>query len=141
METKEPAKPQPFKALLLDERDVLRAVVDIADEAELTARHVDLRPHGNACDRKPGEYRWDRKAKALMPLAKVLRAQEGRPTFEQAYAFDLLDRWKSAPLSVPDVALAWLDDMVRSFDFAGLKQVPIVAEYRAARGLNENKGA
>lgn len=127
-----------FKALLLDERDVLRGVVEVT-EAELTERHIDLRPFGGECDSKPGEYRWDRVRKCLQPLPTTQRAREGRPTLEQAYAFDLLGRWKADSLSVPDTALAWLDEVVRSVDFGAFHQLPVVAEYRVARGLN--KGA
>jgi len=141
----EAAEKKPFKALLLDERDVLRAVVDVADASELTPLHVDLRPHGGQCDRKPGEYRWDRKKLCLLPLPKQQRAVQGRPTLEHAVAFMLL---KKAMLPSPaadlghadSVELDWLDDMVQSVDFGAYLEVPLVKEYRQLRGLNK-KGA
>lgn len=135
------AKPKPFKALLLDERDVLRGVVDIADEAQLTPLHVDLRPHGGECDRKPGEYRWDREKKCLMPLPKLQRAKEGRPSIEMALAFDLLARNAADPKALPEVVLAWLDDAVQSVDMAAYAASELVAAYARSRGLPEKKGA
>jgi hypothetical protein len=75
---------KPFKALLLDEADVLVAVVELADEAGLTDRHVDLRPHGGECDCAPGQYRWDRQMKRLEPLPRFRRVPaEGVPSLEQ----------------------------------------------------------
>ena len=127
-----------FKALLLDERDVLRAVVELADASELTERHVDLRPHGGDCDRKPGEYRWDREKKCLQLLPQQQRASLARPTLEQAFAFHLLKKAMlpapAADLALSDsVELRWLDDMVASVDFKALQEVPIVKDYIAAR--------
>lgn len=126
-----------FKAMVLDERDVLRGVVELESEAELTPRHVDLRPYGGDCDRKPGEYRWDRQQKCLMPLPRPQRAREGNPTLEVAYAFDLLSRWVTAPAAIPEVALAWLDSTVMSVDMQFMAKAPVVEAYRRARGLNK----
>lgn len=90
-------EPQPFKALLLDDADVLVAIETLADEAALTDRHVDLRPYGGECDRNPGEYRWDREKSALIPLPRFKRVPaEGVPSLEQlVYAF--ITGGKSAP--------------------------------------------
>jgi len=133
----------PFKAMLLDERGVLRGVVELADELALTPLHVDLRPHGGDCDRKPGEYRWDAESEQLRPLPRRQRAVHGRPTLEHAFAFHLL----KLAADVPDVAtseaveLQWLDDMVRSVDFSPYLALPLVKQYLAARGLDPKKGA
>ena len=132
---------EPFKALLLDERDVFVRLVELDDEAELTARHVDLRPHGGECDRPTGEYRWNREKQALEPLPRQQRAQQGKPTLEQAVAFDLLKRWEADQGAVSDVALAWLDDIVRTHDFTGfvLAGHPLILAYIAARGIDLKK--
>lgn len=132
-----------FKALLLDERDVLRAVVELADESELTERHVDFRPHGGECDRKPGEYRWDREKKQLRPLSRALRAREGKPSHEEAYCFDILGRWEKDAEAVNDVALEWLDEVVLSFDMKGyvIAGHPLVMAYIRSRNLDPKKGA
>lgn len=134
---------KPFKAMLLDERDVFIALVTLKDEAQLTARHVDLRPHGGDCDRPVGEYRWSREKSALEPLPRQQRSRAGRPTLEQAVAFDLLDRWdvarNGAGRMPTEVCLAWLDDMVRSVDFGPFLKLPVVVEYIAARGIDFKK--
>ena len=132
---------KPFKALLLDERDVFVRLVELDDEAQLTVRHVDLRPHGGDCDRPAGEYRWNREKQALEPLPRQQRAQQGKPTLEQAVAFDLLKRWEADTEAVSDVALAWLDDIVRTYDFAGfvIAGHPLILAYAAARGLDLKK--
>lgn len=62
-----------FKALLLDDQDVLVDVVTLTDESQLTARHVDLRPHGGDCDNPPGQYRWDRERATLVALGSLAR--------------------------------------------------------------------
>jgi hypothetical protein len=129
---------KPFKALLLDERDVFVALVEVED-ADLTERHVDLRPHGGDCDRPVGEYRWNRATKALEPLPRQQRAKAGRPTLEMAVAFDVLDRWdraRTARADMPtEVSLAWLDDSVLSWDFKAFHDLPLLREYVLARGL------
>lgn len=145
---------KPFKALLLDERDVFIGLVEIDDEADLTERHIDLRPHGGDCDRPVGEYRWNRERLTLEPLPRHQRAKAGRPTLEMAVAFDYLDRWDRSRLALalmseqpgrrrsdplPEVTLAWLDDMVRSMDFAMFADLPVVSEYAAERGLDLKK--
>jgi hypothetical protein len=134
---------KPFKALLLDERDVLRAVVELADESELTERHVDLRPHGGECDRKPGEYRWDREQKTLRPLSRTARAVQGRPSSDQAMAFDYLLRWKADQASVPEVCLAWLDDVLDSVDLKAyvVARHPDIVAYDAARAEPLQEGS
>jgi hypothetical protein len=130
-----------FKALLLDERDVFVRLVELDDEAQLTARHVDLRPHGGDCDRPTGEYRWNRENQALEPLPRQQRAQNGKPTLEQAVAFDLLKRWEAAPDAVSDVALAWLDGMILTHDFTGFVVAghPLILAYAEARGVDLKK--
>lgn len=130
-----------FRALLLDERDVFVALVELEDEAQLTARHVDLRPHGGDCDRPVGEYRWNREKQALEPLPRQQRAQHGRPTLEQAVAFDVLKRWEADPAAVSDVALTWLDGVLATADFIGFVSGghPLIAAYARARGLDLNK--
>lgn len=130
-----------FKALLLDSRDVMVGVVELEDEAELTARHVDLRPHGGDCDNKPGEYRWDREKKQLVPLPRSQRAEGGKPTFEQAVAFDLLSRWEANAAGVCEVSLTWLDEVVQSLDFKGfvLGGHPQLLAYAQARSIKFGK--
>ena len=132
---------EPFKALLLDERDVFVQLVEIDDEAQLTARHVDLRQHGGDCDRPAGEYRWNRDNKSLEPLPRQQRAQRGKPTLEQAVAFDVLKRWEAYPNDISDVALAWLDEIVCSHDFTGfvLAGHSLILAYIAARGIDLKK--
>ncbi len=131
-----------FKALLLDERDVFVALVELDDETQITNRHVDLRPFGGDCDNPVGEYRWNRDLKTLEPLPRQQRSRAGRPTFEQAVAFDYLNRWDLAradPSALTAVSLAWLDDMVCSIDFTPFLNLPVVVEYIVARGLQINK--
>jgi hypothetical protein len=130
-----------FKALLLDERDVFVQLVELEDDAQLTARHVDLRAHGRDCDRPTGEYRWDRDKQCLEPLPRQQRAQRGKPTLEQSVAFDLLKRWEAAPAAVSDVALAWLDDVLGTHDFKGfvIGGHPLITAYAEARGLDLKK--
>jgi hypothetical protein len=134
-----PAAPvtKPFKALRLDERDVFVELVTLDSEAQLTERHVDLRKRGGDCDRRPGEYRWDRKSGSLVPLPRQQRAVSGKPTLEQAFAFVLLKRAVGATDlgTTQAVELVWLDEMVKSVDFRVYLGVPLVQEYIAARGL------
>lgn len=130
-----------IKAMLLDERDVFVGVVELESADALTDRHVDLTPSGGICDRKPGEYRWNRKDRCLEPLPKQQRATQGRPTLEQAVAFDALKRWEGAAASVSDVTLRWLDEIVCSHDFRGfvLAGHPLILAYAKARGIDFQK--
>lgn len=77
----------PFRALLLDDEDVLIAVDDLQSSDDLLERHVDLRPHGGDCDNAPGLYRWDREQSQLVPLKRT--AQRSKPagvSLEAAFA-------------------------------------------------------
>jgi hypothetical protein len=131
-----------FKALRLDERDVFVELVTLEDEAQLTERHVDLRPFGGDCDRPVGEYRWNRTKKALEALPRQQRAKGGRPTLEQAVAFDMLARWERDPASLTEVSLTWLDGLMVTMDFTGYVRGghPLIVAYIKARGLESRLG-
>jgi hypothetical protein len=132
-----------FKALLLDERDVFVELVTLTDDAQLTERHVDLRQHGGDCDRPVGEYRWNREKKALEALPRQQRATTGKPTLEQAVAFNLMRQALRAKADLQTnqaVELVWLDEVLTSHDFKGLHKAPLVVEYAQARGLDLSKG-
>jgi hypothetical protein len=109
-----------FKALLLDADSVLEAVVELASEDELTERHVDLRPLGGDCDCKPGAYRWDAEARALMPLKPYqVKAAAGGYSLEQAFCA-LLEA--NPQLKVPDVVMVWRAGYRASIDAADKKK-------------------
>lgn len=131
-----------FKAMVLDERGVYVAKVELEDGAEIPPRHVDLRPLGGDCDRPFGQYRWNLESRCLEPLPRQQRAVEGRPTLEQAIAFDLLGRWERAAASVPDVTLAWLDDRMTTVDFSAYVRGghPLITKYMEARGILPRAG-
>ena len=135
---------KPFKALRLDERDVFVELVTLDDPAKLTERHVDLRPLGGDCDCPVGEYRWNREKKQLVPLPRQQRAKTGKPTMEQAVAFNLMRQALRAKADLKTnsaVELIWLDEALKSFDFKGLRLTPMVQEYIEARGLElDTKG-
>lgn len=129
-----------FKAMLLDDRDVLLQVVTLASEAELTPRHVDLRPFGGQCDRPAGQYRWNRAEKRLDPLPRTQRRGPEGVSFELAYAFDLLARWDRGE-AISSVSLKWLDAAMLSVDLRSYVRggEPVIAKYIAARGIDLNR--
>lgn len=129
-----------YKAMRLDERDVLIAIDELPDDQAVGVNQVDLRPYGGDCDRPMGQYRWNRDKQALEPLPRQQRAQAGRPTLDQAAAFDLLSRWQ-AKAELAEVSLAWLDDIILTHDFAGfvLEGNPLILAYARARGINLKK--
>lgn len=126
-----------FKAMRLDERDVMVAIDELDDETELSARHVDLRPFGGDCDRRPREYRWNREHQCLEPLPRHQRAVAAEPTLEMALAFDLLKRWEQDATRISDVSLQWLDAVVLSLDFTSLvlAKHELIWSYMIARGI------
>lgn len=54
-----------IRAALLDANDVFLRIDELADESELTDRHV---PEVTEVDFAPGAYRWDRVAKTFTPV-------------------------------------------------------------------------
>lgn len=111
-----------FKAMVLDEGDVFVDLVELASEAALTDRHVDLRPHGGDCDRPFGQYRWDRERQTLVPLAALARPMPGGAvSTERAFdrLLELLERKHG--LKLDDVLQAWRGGYRASVDHGGKK--------------------
>lgn len=113
------------------ERQVYLGMVEV-EEDELGPEHL---PQISECDLPPNEYRWDPAQETFVPLPSAQRAAEGRPTFEHALAFTLLAQWQADPALVADIALTWLDDIAKSFDFKLYRKTPILAAYAAKRGI------
>jgi hypothetical protein len=110
----------PFCALLLDEDDVLEAVVELASSAELTPQHVDMRPHGNACDWKPGLVRWDREKQTLVPLKFAqVKHMAGAPSLEAAFHALLA---ANPQLKIPSDVMIWQAGYRASVDAAKKKK-------------------
>jgi hypothetical protein len=76
------------RVALLDDRDVFIGMDTIADDSQLTDRHL---PQISECDLAPGAYRWDAARGTFLPLP---RDSAGRPadvpSIEEAL-FELLD--------------------------------------------------
>jgi hypothetical protein len=110
----------PFKALQLDADGILEAIVTLERSAELTARHVDLRPLGGDCDREPGQYRWD--GAQLVPLkVSALKRAPGGVSLEQAFAA-LLDQAERAGVKMNDTLMVWRAGYRSSLDAAKNKK-------------------
>ena len=97
----------PFRAMLLGAGDILEEVVELKSSAELTERHVDLRPLGGDCDRAPGAYRWNRERQALEPLKSAAQRPRGGVDLETALA-DFFRGCSDSGVKLPASTAAWL---------------------------------
>ncbi|TAK45269.1 MAG: hypothetical protein EPO27_10650 [Betaproteobacteria bacterium] len=104
-----------FKAMRLDANDVLVGVEELQSEADLTERHVDLRPYGGECDRPANEYRWNREAERLEPLRVAERLQPAGVSLEQAVAA-LIVALGHAGVTVPEISARWAASFLNSVE-------------------------
>lgn len=94
-----------IRAALLDENDVYLGIETLRDASQLTPRHL---PEITEADLPPGQYRWDRTLRAMLPLGLLARKPEITTASLEQVVYHLAQAVQRDGADLPSEVAEWM---------------------------------